>query len=66
MINANHMKKWADIYKFACEVKGGRMQIRPKHIIVTSNWSIREVYPDPQDYEPLERRFKVHHYGDHL
>lgn len=62
-IDGSHLKCWADHYKFSVEVKGAQAVIRPKRIIVTSNFSIRECYPLPQDYEPLERRFKSIHYA---
>lgn len=61
-IGAHHLKLWADHYPFKAESKGSYMMIRPRRIIVTSNYSIRECFPDAQDYEPLERRFKIHHY----
>lgn len=53
------LKEWADRYGFRSEVKGLSTVLRPKKIIVTSNYSIRELFPDPSMYEPLERRFKV-------
>lgn len=57
---ASRMKQWADRYPFPGEIKGGRLEgIRPKKVIVTSNYEIRECFPNPNDYEPLERRFKV-------
>lgn len=43
------------------EIKCGADNIRPERIAVTSNYSIRECFPNPQDYEPLERRFKQIH-----
>ena len=53
---ASKLKIWADRYPFSGEIKGGTLQkIRPKKIIVTSNYSIRECFPNPQDYGPLER-----------
>lgn len=62
LVGAQRMKLWTDHYPFTCEAKGSSLFIRPKRIIVTSNYSIREIYEDPRDYEPLERRFKVTHY----
>ena len=50
LIGAHHMKMWTDHYPFACEVKGHQTRIRPKHVYVTSNYSIRECYPDMSDY----------------
>ena len=29
---------------------------RPEYIIVTSNYTIRDCFPEERDYEPLERR----------
>lgn len=55
------MKIWADKYAFPCEIKNGADLIRPKIIVVTSNYSIRDIFPAKEDYEPLERRFKVIH-----
>ncbi len=57
-IGAHHMKQWTDHYPFKAESKGSYTSIRPDKFLITSNYSIRECYPDPQDYEPLERRFK--------
>jgi len=39
------------------------MMIRRKRILLTSNNGIKECFPESQDYEPLERRFKQHHYS---
>lgn len=62
---ASRMKTWADRYPFAGEIKGGRLEgIRPSKVIVTSNYTIRECFPNPNDYEPLERRFKVRQFGE--
>lgn len=61
---AYYLKIWADKYAFPVEIKNGADLIRPKVIIVTSNYSIRECFPAKEDYEPLERRFKVIHKKD--
>ena len=55
------LKVWADHYPFIAEMKGRSVQIRPKHIIVTSNYSLEEIFKNPEDLEPLKRRFKQVH-----
>lgn len=52
------LKIWSDHYAFHAEVKGGTIFIRPKKIIVTSNWRIDEIWVDEQIKGPLHRRFK--------
>lgn len=59
-IGAQHMKLWADRYQFKANQKGSQILIRPARICVTSNYTIREIWTDSRDYEPLERRFTVH------
>lgn len=61
---AYYLKIWADRYAFPVEIKNGADFIRPERIIVTSNYSIREIFHNKQDYEPLERRFKQLHKAD--
>lgn len=54
---SSHLKNWADVYSFTAEVKGGSLEIRPARLVVTSNYTIREVAPLPQDHEALQERF---------
>jgi hypothetical protein len=54
---AHHLKIWGDHGHFIAETKGGAMKIRPKRIIVTSNWSIEEMFDDEKDISPLLRRY---------
>jgi len=56
------LKVWCDHYPFRCEVKQSTIYIRPRKIIVTSNYSIKECFPGSAA-EPLLRRFKSHHYS---
>ena len=58
------LKEWSDHYMFSAESKGGVMVIRPKIIVVTSQYSIGQVFTDSEtgvrDVETvaaLERRF---------
>lgn len=60
---ADQLKIWSDRYPFAAEIKNGNLQgIRPSKIIVTSNYSIEQCFPKPEDHLPLMRRFKVRHF----
>lgn len=56
---ADHLKRWADHHPFSAEIKGGSICIRPPKIIITSNYSIEECFPRPQDHLPLLRRFQT-------
>lgn len=40
----HHLLQWLDHYPFNAEVKGGTINIRPEIIIITSNYSIEEVF----------------------
>lgn len=52
---------WCDIYYINAEIKGGNILIRPKRVVVTSNFSIDEVFGvDPDvDMDALRRRFSI-------
>jgi len=54
------LKRWADRYYFPAEIKGYTMTVRPKKIIVTSNYDITEVFGDDMVVqEAILRRFEV-------
>nr|WQA30185.1 MAG: rep protein [Cressdnaviricota sp.] len=57
-----HLKIWADRYPFRGECKGSSLMIRPKIIIVTSNYTIEQCFQNPEDVEAIRRRFKVHRF----
>jgi len=62
-ITTSFLKRWADHYPFTAEIKGGVMTgIRPKKIIVTSNFTMEECFLKSEDLLPLKRRFKVVHW----
>lgn len=56
-----NLKIWADHYVFNAETKGGTLFIRPKQIIVTSQYSISSVFTDPETFAAISRRFRVMH-----
>ncbi|QMW68843.1 replication-associated protein [Crucivirus-380] len=56
-------KTWADHYPFPCEIKGAVMNIRPRRIVVTSNYTIEQCFPRPEDYKALHRRFTCVEFG---
>lgn len=51
------LKRWADRYSFPAEQKGTTVQIRPKDIIVTSNYKIEEIFQDATLCKAIQRRF---------
>jgi hypothetical protein len=57
----SHIKRWADKYAFPAEVKFGFINIRPKTIIVTSQYPLNAMFPDVETYDAVKRRFKVVH-----
>lgn len=59
-LTAQALKRWADRYPFTGEIKGGVLQkLRPRKIIVLSNYTLEQCFPRPEDLEPLKRRFTV-------
>ncbi|QDJ95267.1 replication-associated protein [Capybara virus 30_cap3_1444] len=51
--------RWADKWPVRVETKGGLLRVRPKKIIITSNFAMREVFDaNMLDMEALYRRFK--------
>lgn len=56
---AYFLKIWADHYAFNAEVKGGMMKIRPKSIVVTSQYNISSCFESSEDVAAISRRFKL-------
>lgn len=55
-----NLKKWAQHKPFPGEDKyGGFKVIRPKTIIVTSNYHPDEIWKNTKEVEPISRRFKI-------
>jgi len=62
-VSGSQLKIWADRYPFPGQIKGGTLQkIRPRKIIVLSNYTISECFPNHQDRDPLFRRFHELHF----
>ena len=61
----HHLKIWADHFSFLGETKGGMIRIRPKRIIITSNYSPHDCFPEEQLQAAILRRFTIQHMGEH-
>jgi len=58
----HHLKLWTDKWSFPAEVKGGMRCLRPKRVIITSQYSIAELFAgEPATIAALTRRCKVIH-----
>lgn len=53
------LKIWADHYVFNAEVKGGMLKIRPKHIIITSQYALHDCFEERETVLALNRRFRI-------
>lgn len=53
-----YLKKWADKWPFDAEVKGGALQIRPRLVVITSNYPLAEMGFAPEDQPAIARRFR--------
>lgn len=55
----HHLKLWGDRYSFLAETKGGAINIRPKKIVITSNYKIEDLFEDTVLAGAIKRRFTV-------
>jgi len=53
------LKRWIDHYAFPAQLKGSSIMIRPKRVIVTSQYTMEEIWDDAKTLEALNRRFKI-------
>lgn len=42
----HHIKRWTDRYSFPAEEKGTTLQIRPRKVVITSNYTPEEIWSD--------------------
>lgn len=73
-LTAPELKDWCDHHPFAAETKGGYNCLRPRRIVVLSNYSMEECFGHDHAglLEPLKRRFarsaknlgEIRHFGD--
>jgi len=55
-----HLKIWCDHYWFAAEVKFGTIYIRPKRIVITSQYTVEQLWHDDNEtIQAMSRRLKV-------
>lgn len=53
------MKRWLDRYAFQAEFKGGMEMIRPRKIVVTSQYTPQEIWEDNKTVDAIMRRVKL-------
>lgn len=62
-----YLKIWCDHGAFRAEFKGGSRVIRPKVFVVTSNYTIQQLFgEDPDEAQAVQRRFSNHYFAPPL
>lgn len=53
----HYLKLWADSYALSGEIKGGKIPLNFKRLVVTSNYSIDEIFgADEEDLKNTSRK----------
>jgi len=63
---SHHIKIWLDHYPFTAEIKGGSLFIRPKRIIITSQYPLEKLFEDEEALAAVKRRSKLWIYNTEL
>lgn len=61
---AQQLKIWSDRYDCILETKGGAVHAQYDYFIVTSQYSMEEIFQDEKDLAALKRRFQIFHIKD--
>lgn len=61
---AQQLKIWSDRYDCILETKGGAVHAQYDYFIVTSQYSMEEIFQDEKDLEALKRRFQIFNIKD--
>lgn len=61
--SAGAFKRWLDRFPFRIETKGGMMLVRPKKVVITSNYAPRELF-EGRDADAIEARLIIHDWGE--
>jgi hypothetical protein len=56
------VKWWGDRFPFNCENKGGGFFLRPKRVIITSNYHPEDIWQKDADLKPILRRYHIVRY----
>lgn len=60
----HYIKIWTDKWECTGEIKGGTVHLRHHHFVITSNYSIEQMFPDDIPLqEAIRRRCEVIHFG---
>jgi len=56
---ARMLKLWCDRYPFQAEMKGKQTLIRPRKIVITSQYNPEEIWEDEKTQDAMKRRLKI-------